>query len=86
MKELTETFNIDNHVQEDYSQFQDNISNKMETSAIGGVGKPGRDEKRERSSISPNRIENRRIFANDVSNGNRGTDGLFKHKDLFNKA
>ena len=53
----------------------------METSAIGGMGSL-RDEKREKSSISPNR----RIFGNEVSSGNRGADGLFKHKDLFNKA
>ena len=85
MKELTETFNKDNDLQEGYNQFQDNISSKMETSAIGNLGNLG-ESKREKSSISPNRLKDRRIFGNEGSSGNRGTDGIFKHRDLFNKA
>ena len=86
MKELTQTFNKDNELQEEYTQFQDNISSKMETSLIGNLGNLGEESKREKRSISPNRLKDRRIFGNEGPSGNRGTEGIFKHRDLFNKA
>ena len=60
----------------------------MENSVIGNLGNLNLAEtKREKGSLSPtNRLKDRRIFGNEGPSGNRGTEGIFKHKDLFNKA
>lgn len=58
----------------------------MANSAIGNLGNLG-DQQRDKSSVSPStRLKDRRIFGSEAPGSKGGTDGLFRHRDLFQKA